>query len=162
MKTCSICGKIIENENAPILTISAYGNPRYICDDCAAKMDIAMESKEVAEIEGAIEFLGDKMKELKDGNSVAEICRFLVIAGERLKQIKEGIYDFSNDEKIKEIKDQDSLEDIPEDLQELEEDRALDEKEAEKQKKFDNAMNWISLGAIVVTIAVLLISLFGR
>ena len=159
MKPCSICGKIIENENAPVLTISAYGNPRYICDDCAAKMDVAMESKDAAEIESAIVFLGDKMKDMKDGNSVAEVCNFIALAGERLKKIKDGSYDFATDEKIKEIKSKDDLEDIPEELQELEEDRELDEREAEKQKKFDNAMNWISLAAIVVTIAVILINL---
>ena len=67
----------------------------------------------------------------------------------------------ATDNKIKEIKERDSLDEIPEDLQEAEEDRALDEKEAEQQKKFDNAMNWISLAAISVTLIILIISFFS-
>ena len=161
MKICSICGKAIENEEAAVLTISAYGNPRFVCDDCGAKIDTVMESQNVEEIEPAINFLGEKLKEMKDGNSIAEVCNILEIAGERFKKIKEGTYDFDTDNKIKEIKERDSLDEIPEDLQEAEEDRALDEKEAEQQKKFDNAMNWISLAAISVTLIILIISFFS-
>ena len=90
------------------------------------------------------------------------------ILNARLKKVyfgassnKENTYDFDTDDKIKEIKERDSLDEIPEDLQEAEEDRALDEKEAEQQKKFDNAMNWISLAAISVTLIILIISFFS-
>lgn len=160
MKPCSICGKSIETENAAVLTISAYGNPRFICDDCAGMLDKAMESRDPVEVESAINFLGEQLKDMKDDNSVAEVLNIISIAGERHKQIIDGVYDFSLDEKIKEIQNKDSFDEIPEELRETEEDRALDEEEAVKQKKFDDAMNWISLAAIIVAIGAVIISLF--
>ena len=160
MKPCSICGKSIETENAAVLTISAYGNPRFVCDDCAGMLDKAMESRDPAEVESAINFLGEQMKDMKDDNSVAEVLNIISIASERLKQIKDGVYDFAIDEKIKEIQNKDSFDEIPEELRETEEDRALDEEEAVKQKKFDDAMNWISLAAIAVAIVAVIISFF--
>ena len=45
MNICSICGKPIERDDASVLTISGYGNPRYICDECEEQMDVAMTWK---------------------------------------------------------------------------------------------------------------------
>ena len=60
MDICSICGKAIEREDAPVLTISGYGNPRYLCDECSAEMDLAMSSRDPEEIEATVKVLGDK------------------------------------------------------------------------------------------------------
>lgn len=158
MNICSICGKEIEREDAPVLTISGYGNPRYLCDECADEMDVAMSSRDPEEIEAVIKVLGDKMKAAKDDYAVAEMYNFISVACDRLVKIKEGTYDFAIDEKMKEMADEGSFDEIPEELQETEEDRELDKRDAEKQKKFDDIMNWVSLIAIGGTLIYLILS----
>ena len=136
MNICSICGKPIEREDAPVLTISGYGNPRYICDECEQQMDVAMSSRDVEEIEAVVKVLGDKMNASKDDYAVAAMYNFISVACDRLVKIKEGTYDFSIDEKMKE----------------------LDKRDAEKQKKFDEIMNWVSLIAIGGTLIYVILS----
>ena len=160
MNVCSVCGKIIEREDAPVLTISGYGNVRYLCDECAHDMDVAMGSQDMEEIEASIKALGDKMNAGKDEYAVAAMYNFISVACERLSKIKEGTYDFSIDEKMKELDSESSFDEIPEELQETEEDRELDKIEAEKQKKFDEILNWVSLIAIVSTAIFVILSYF--
>jgi hypothetical protein len=160
MNACSVCGKIIEREDAPVLTISGYGNVRYLCDECAHQMDVAMGSRDTEEIEATIKELGDKMNAGKDEYAVAAMYNFISVACERLSKIKEDTYDFSIDEKMQELDSESSFDEIPEELQETEEDRELDKIEAEKQKKFDEIMNWVSLIAIVGTAIFVIISYF--
>lgn len=157
MKTCSICGKITEKEDAPVLSISGYGTPRYLCDECAAEMDAAIGSKDPEEIETAIKVLGDKMNDTADDHAAAVMSGFIGLACDRLVKIKEGTYDFALDEKIAELQESSEFEEIPEELQETEEDRELDRQEEEKQKKFDKIMNWVSIIAIGLTAIYLLI-----
>ena len=150
MDICSICGKAIEREDAPVLTISGYGNPRYLCDECSAEMDLAMSSRDPEEIEANIKVLGDKMNACNDDHAAAAMYSFIGVACDRLVKIKEGTYDFSVDEKMKEmVEGESSFDEIPEELQETEEDKLLDEKEAAANAKFDKLMNklWIVLGA---------------
>jgi hypothetical protein len=162
MNVCSICGKQIEREDAPVLTISGYGNPRYICDECEQQMDVAMASRDVEEIEATIKVLGDKMNASKDDYAVAAMYNFISVACDRLVKIKEGTYDFSADEKMKELEEEASFDEIPEELQETEEDRELDKRDAEKQKKFDEIMNWVSLIAIGGTAIYVILSYLLR
>jgi hypothetical protein len=77
-------------------------------------------------------------------------------------KIKEGTYDFSADEKMKELEEEASFDEIPEELQETEEDRELDKRDAEKQKKFDEIMNWVSLIAIGGTVIYVILSYLLR
>jgi hypothetical protein len=161
MKVCSICGKPIENEDAPILTISGFGNARYLCDECADEMDLSMSSRDVEEIEATVSKLGKKMENCRDDQAQAELYRFIKIACERLSRIKEGKYDFAVDERLKEIADAEGIEEIPEELRETEEDKALDAEEAKKQEKFDKIMNWLTIGAIAITAIVLIIRFIG-
>lgn len=158
MDICSICGKAIEREDAPVLTISGYGNPRYLCDECSAEMDLAMSSRDPEEIEATVKVLGDKMNACGDDHAVAAMYSFISVACERLTKIKEGTYDFAVDERMKELADENSFDEIPEELQETEEDKELDRRDAEKQKKFDEIMNWVSLIAIGGTLIYLIIS----
>ena len=146
MKVCSICGKPIENENAPILTISGFGNARYLCDECSDEMDVAMTSRDVEEIEAAVSVLGEKMEKCHDEQATATLFSFINVACERLAKIKEGTYDFAIDERMKEIADEEGMDEIPEELQETEEDRLLDQKEAESNAQFDKFMNWLWIG----------------
>jgi DNA-directed RNA polymerase subunit RPC12/RpoP len=161
MKVCSICGKPIENENAPILTISGFGNARYLCDECSDEMDVAMTSRDVEEIEAAVSVLGEKMEKCHDDQATATLFSFINVACERLSKIKEGTYDFAIDERMKEIADEEGMDEIPEELQETEEDKALDAEDAKKQEKFDKIMNWLTIGAIAITAIVLIIRFIG-
>ena len=161
MKVCSICGKPIENENAPILTISGFGNARYLCDECSDEMDVAMTSRDVEEIEAAVSVLGEKMEKCHDEQATATLFSFINVACERLSKIKEGTYDFAIDERMKEIADEEGMDEIPEELQETEEDKALDAEDAKKQEKFDKIMNWLTIGAIAITAIILIIRFIG-
>ena len=81
-------------------------------------------------------------------------------ATDRAKRIAEGTYDFSEDEEDPEVEE---LVEIPEELQETEEDRALDEKDAEIEKKWDKVMNlvwYITLGVFAAAFIFLLIRRF--
>ena len=161
MKVCSICGRPIENEKAPILTISGFGNARYLCDECSDEMDVAMTSRDVEEIEAAVSVLGEKMEKCHDEQATATLFSFINVACERLSKIKEGTYDFAIDERIKELADEEGMDEIPEELQETEEDKALDAEDAKKQEKFDKIMNWLTIGAIAITAIVLIIRFIG-
>ena len=57
--------------------------------------------------------------------------------------------------------DEDVMEEIPEELQETEEDKALDAEEAKKQEKFDKIMNWLTIGALAITAIVLIVRFIG-
>ena len=46
-KKCSLCKKIVDSENAPILTMGGFGNPRYLCDECAANIEVMTTAREV-------------------------------------------------------------------------------------------------------------------
>jgi hypothetical protein len=70
------------------------------------------------------------------------VTKLLTDSAKRAQQIKEGTYDFSLDE----AEDPDSFDEIPEELQETEEDKLLDEKEAAANAKFDKVMSWIWVG----------------
>ena len=158
MNICSICGKAIEKEEPSVLTISGYGNPRYICEECEHQMDVAITGREPEEIEENVKVLGEKMNAAKDEYAVAAMYNFISVACERLAKIKEGAYDFSIDEKMQELDGEGSFDEIPEELQETEEDRELDKRDAEKQKKFDEILNWVSLVAIVGTAIYVILS----
>ncbi len=161
MKVCSICGKPIENEDAPILTISGFGNARYLCDECSGEMDLAMASRDVEEIEATVATLGKKMENCHDEQAAGTLYGFINVACQRLSKIKEGNYDFAIDERIKEMADEDVMDEIPEELQETEEDKALDAEEAKKQEKFDKIMNWLTIGALAITAIVLIVRFIG-
>ena len=143
---CALCGISITNEEAPVLTMGAYGIPRYLCDDCAADIDIAQGSDNVEDITSALNRLGEKLsKNDPDQATIETMTDILNSSAQRCKAIKDGTYDFEQEnEESEEI-----LEDIPEDMKETEEDKALDEVEEEKNKKLEKILNWVS--AIVFT-----------
>ena len=76
--------------------------------------------------------------------TVEAVTKILADSALRAQKINEGTYDFSLDD----VEDE-SFEEIPEELQETEEDKLLDEKDAAANAKFDKFMNklWIVLGA---------------
>ena len=138
-KICSTCLSRIENENAPVLTMGAYGTPKLLCDDCAALVETMTFGRDYDEITAAINGLADVITKSNadDPVVVAAVTELLESSAKRAQQIKEGTYDFSLDET------EEGYEELPEDLQETEEDRLLDEQEAEANAKFDKILNWL-------------------
>ncbi|MBQ7407183.1 MAG: hypothetical protein IJW11_05435 [Clostridia bacterium] len=162
MKNCSICKAAIEAETPSILTMGAYGNPRYVCEDCDREIERMLLSRDTAEIAGAMKTLGDHLSRIGcEDTAVIETMEEMVQrATDRAKRIAEGTYDFSEDEQDPEVEE---LVEIPEELQETEEDRALDEKDAEIEKKWDKVMNlvwYITLGVFAAAFIFLLIRRF--
>lgn len=148
-KLCSVCGRNTESETSSILVMGGYGNPKYLCDECALDFDAATTAADYESIKAAMDKIGAK---LADNNTDDETVLYAVNeifseAGERAEKIKNGTYDFSEDEKNEEG------DDIPEELLESEEDKALDEKEAKANKLFDSIFNWVFAAAIVGVIA---------
>ena len=74
------------------------------------------------------------------------------IEADRAAKIKEGSYDFALDE----VEGADELLDIPEELEETEEDRLLDERDARLNKKFDKILTWASVGVIIAAVGFLI------
>ena len=137
---CCICKKEIDGESFAILTMSAYGTPRYICDGCDGELSRAMGAREISKITEAMDKIGEKMAKNNVDESIVltTVNGIMTEARERAEKIKNGEYDFSLDE---EISESEAEEEIPEELRETEEDRELDRKEAEKNKKLDKITN---------------------
>ena len=147
MKSCSICKAEIESENPSILTMGGYGNPRYVCEECDAEIERMLYSHVPEEAQAAMKKLGAHLTGIgcEDNAVIATMQEMMRRAGERVEAIREGTYDFSEDAPA----EGEELIEIPEDLQETEEDRALDEKDAEAEKKLDKIMNWAWAGVLV-------------
>ena len=144
-KNCSTCLTRITTEDAPVLIMGAYGTPKLLCDECAALIDTITLGTEYDEITVAMQTLTEKMSSanIDDRFTVDTVTRILSDSAVRAQKIKEGTYDFALDEQ-----EDEGFDEIPEELMETEEDRLLDEKDAEDNAKFDKFMNklWIVLG----------------
>ena len=149
-KICCTCLARIENEDAPVLTMGAYGNPKFLCDDCATLVETMTYGKEYDTVVAAMESLTQRMStsNVDDRVTVATVTEMLSECAERAQKIKEGAYDFSLDEE----KESEGMDEIPEELRETEEDRLLDEKEALANAKFDKFMNWAWIGVGVAAV----------
>lgn len=147
-KICSTCLRLIESEDAPVLVMGAYGTPKLLCDDCAKLIDTITLGTDPEEIEKSMQTLTDRMSasNVDDRFTIATVTEILNDSAERAQQIKAGTYDFALDEAV----DEDAMDDIPEELRETEEDRLLDEKDAEANAKFDKILNrlWIGVGVL--------------
>ncbi len=152
MAKCCMCDRNIERDDAPILSMGAAGNPRYLCDDCAALLDTATMGRDFDEIKSAVEQIGNIMADNDpDGVTYSVVSEMMIDASERAKEIKEGTYDFSLDEVEGEC-----LEEIPEDMQESEEDIEKDKEDEEKLKKFDKFYNGVLIGLGIGTAIVVI------
>ena len=154
--SCSICKREIDMENAPIIAMGGFGHPRCICDECANKLDVMNTSLDVEEIKATMKDIADTMASNNDDDMVAHnaVKVILMEAGARIEKIKSG--DLTEEEAGEELLD------VPEDLQETEEDRELDRQDEIKNKKFDSIFNWISLGIVAVAVIGVAIYLIDR
>lgn len=155
MKQCSLCLAPIGEENPAILSFGHYGNPRYLCPECARRVDTVTLGTDVSEIEKNMDELCALAENVgKDDPVTADaVEEILGDAAKRAAAIKEGTYDFSQDE----TPDEEETEEIPEELRETEEDKIMDEIEKEQEKKFDSVLN---VAATVVILAVLAFIVF--
>ena len=149
--SCSICDNSIDKENAPIIAMGGFGYPRYICDECAEKIEIMTKSRDVEEIKAAILDIVEKMEkgELEDKVLLKAVCEILDSAKERLALIENGEYDFSLDDAES---DGEVFDEIPEELRESEEDKALDEEETKEKNKFDKIFNWVAIAVFALAL----------
>ena len=149
MKKCTICNKEITSEDAPILVMGAYGNPKLLCDDCSADLDTVTEATDYSDIAEAMDRLGKRMTDnAPDPQTLNTVNDILSEAALRAKEIRDGSYDFSRDAE-EASEDTESFDEIPEELCETEEDKEKDRLDEEKQKQFDKIFNWIALGALI-------------
>lgn len=150
MRLCSICSKGVNAENAPILAMGGFGNPKYLCEECAQDIDTAIGAREAEKIEEAMSRISKKLASTGAENElvVETVKEIFTEAGERARKIREGSFDFSAEE----TEDSEETDyEIPEDMLESEEDKVLDALDAEKAKKLDKIFNWITVGIIAAT-----------
>ena len=149
MRHCSICKKEVDEENSPILTMGGFGNPRYLCAECAEDIDTVIGAKEPEEIESAMAEISHKLSvcDIDDSLVTETVKEIFSAAGQRAKEIKNGTYDFSMDEE----RDGELL-DVPEELLETEEDKQLDEKDKKTEKLFDKILNWVCFAVFLAVI----------
>lgn len=146
---CSICHKEVNAEDAPILTMGNFGTPRYLCDECDELLVEATTGKSYEEISSACDKISKTLAAISNDDEVVleELNGILSSAAQRAKEISLGTYDFSLDENLEEATGEE--EDIPEELKETEEDRALDEKEAKTNKVIDTIISWAAVLILV-------------
>ena len=151
MSKCSLCTRAEVDDNAPILTMSAYGNPRYICEDCARDLDDATSARDYSVIKSAFDRLGEKIaNQLVIDDFVNDTLQEVMSeAAERAEKIKNGEYDFSLDEEA----DEGEMDDLPEELLETEEDRKKDERDEERARKLDRILN-VAFAVAIIAVAV--------
>ena len=153
MDKCALCQSVEVSENAPVLVMGAYGNPKYVCNECNADLDCATLGRDFEEIGAAMERLGKKMASAApDKLTLATVGDILRESAERAKKIKAGEYDFSLDQAEEPVEDTEA-DDLPLELLESEEDKALDKRDEERLKRFDKVTN--------VIIAVMIIAAVG-
>lgn len=150
VKNCALCLSATEAESAEILTMGAYGTPKILCPECSRELNKLTLSKDVSKIREAMDNLTGKIDvaNIDDPRTLSAIQEIFDGAVKRANAIKEGTYDFSLDESD----ENDGFADIPEELEETEEDRALDKRDAATLKKWDKIINWACIGVIIAAI----------
>ena len=171
MSKCCICHRPTEAETSGILTMGGYGIPKYLCPECEEAVAITTSSEDSAEIRTAIEKLGRTLSAADTGDAqvISLVTGMIDEAGKRAQAIDDGSYiprenapiDSSEGEveqtehgegAIEKLVDEDEF-DITEDLEETEEDRLKDEKDAELTRKLDTVFSWIS-GALLIGVVI--------
>ena len=155
MPKCVICNRAFDGGDPAVLTMGAYGNPRYLCEECAQDLDTVTLGKDPEEISLAMGKIVDYISANDvDKQTFDTVNEILLSAKERLEKIKDGSYDFSLDEA--DADDGEGFDEIPPELTELESDKELDRIDEEKYAKIDKVLNVVTIivavlvGAFVV------------
>ena len=64
MRHCAICGREVNENEASILAMGGFGNPKYLCNECAADIDTVIGSKDPFEVERTMEKIADNISAL--------------------------------------------------------------------------------------------------
>jgi hypothetical protein len=152
---CAICLKLVDEENAPILTMSGAGVPRYLCEECEVDVAAVSDSLVRDEIADATKRILSKITEnnIDDPVTMRTVTDILKDGANRATAIEDGSY--NTESETADSEESEILEEIPEDLLETDEDRALDEAEEEKFKKIDKVLSWIWGIAIVAIVGLM-------
>jgi hypothetical protein len=146
-KKCVLCDRTITEESPAILAVGAYGNPKCVCGECQSLLDTATLGREYDKIANAMDAIGKRMADSTPDNQSYEVVNALLTdAAERAKKIKAGEYDFSLDEEPAEDGE------IPEELLETEEDRKLDEQDAEKEERNNRIFDYITFAVFLAAL----------
>lgn len=186
MSRCAICFREFKEENAPILTISGYGKPRFLCPHCQELVDCVCDSNNKDEINLAISKIGAALT-AANNDDAAVFSALTEIYEDARSRIEGNENSAPESEKhpdaceLSEVNDsvtcedaiscdgenepacgkEESLEtataateefDIPDELRETEEDKALDEKEAKRGKVLDTVIGWSAAVILIATI----------
>ena len=153
-KKCAICLETISEENPTTIGMSGYGTPVCACDRCVDLLDKAVKSTDYDQIVASMDAVYEIMKKKNNDHPlvVELVSETLNHAAKRATAIKEGTYDFSLDE---ESTEDEGFDEVPEELLESEEDKALDEAEKLQNEKLDKVLNivsYVAFGACVLGI----------
>ena len=151
--SCAICGRPVDKENAPILTMGGYGNPRYVCEHCSADLEVVTEGTDAEKINLAINSLADKIskKNTDDSATLNTLSEILKDGRERAETIKNGgVVDTAE-------VDECEMDDIPEHLAETEEDKAKDTRDAAKNAKIQKILDVLTYGIFGAAVVALVI-----
>ena len=160
MNKCCICNKQIEREDPAVLAMGGAGIPRYLCDECEEMLDTATLSRDYEKAGASIGKISKLMSDNDpDPVTLAIVSQLLLKASDRAVAMKEGKYDFALDDQPVE---EDGFEEIPEDLQETEEDKEKDRIEEEKTKKFDKVYNIILIALCVIFVGFLIWNIIDK
>ncbi len=159
-KVCSVCHANTVSEDAPILSMGRYGNPRLLCQSCEELIEISTKSHDAEKAELAMKRLGELVgNNSADDDAVTEaVAEIFASAHRRAEKIKDGTYDFALDE----AEDDDGFDEIPEELLETEEDRAQTEKEEKSIAKFNKVMDFVTAGVLALALVLIIIWLLKR
>lgn len=158
MHYCSVCQKDFDLETPSVLTMGRSMTPRYICPECEALMDEAIRATSATASREAIAKLGEILatSDSDDTPVILAVTSHLEEAKQRADAIEAGTYDFSLDERETEEFE------LTEDMLETEEDRELDRREEEQEKKLNNFLNWAWLVVGVGLVAYIVFMIVSR
>ncbi len=188
---CCLCYKEIEAQAPAILTHGGFGHPRCLCADCEALLDTAIGGKTPQQVREALRTLAD-MRIQCDGFDRATEQTLLPLMEQgaaRMQAMENGTYaqepetesedavsnmcddaaavceenaaDDAAETPVDEPAEQD-LYDIPEELRESAEDRAMDEVVQARERAFDKYFQFVWLGVIIGFVVVMIYLLFIR
>ena len=142
---CVICKRPIEKEEPAILMMGGYGVPKCICEECENTVDLLNESEDAGEIREGCRKLGEALTrgDTGDESVIVTVNEIIAEAVKKAESIENGTYDPSEE------KEEEEEFDITEDLEEIEEDRKLDEEEARANKIYNTVSSWVA-GIIIV------------
>lgn len=147
---CAICKAAVDSDTAPVLTVGGFGNVRYLCEECDAELADVTAARDTELIASAMERISKKMAASdKDATTLATVEEIMRAASEHAEKIKEGTYDFAEDGDGT----ADGEEEIPEELLESEEDKALEEETAKRNAKLDKITNIVCLVVFIAVFA---------